>query len=171
MQPRWLGVKSCLIAQAQFCLNLLSLYIGPSLAENTTAVTLLRLYSAYVLLLAWNGSTEAFLNATMSTDEVSRHNKRLILFSIIFLAANGLMVPWLGVHGFVLANCINMISRISYSCWYIWKFVQFQQGQSSQEQEPTTSERQINAFSAPLKSFSPLLRLMLPSLKESFTLT
>ncbi|THD25718.1 Protein RFT1 [Fasciola hepatica] len=59
----WVGVA---FAQANSCL-LLSLYIGPSLAENTTAVTLLRLYSAYVLLLAWNGSTEAFLNATMST--------------------------------------------------------------------------------------------------------
>ncbi|VDP74763.1 unnamed protein product [Echinostoma caproni] len=157
----WIGVT---FAQANSCL-LLYLYTGPSLAENKTAVSLLRLFSFYVLLLAWNGSTEAFLNAAMSTNEVARHNKRLVLFSIVFLGANGLFVPKLGVHGFVLANCINMISRISYSCWFIRHYLQRQKNIALKDQEPTTSDATTEA-SHWLTTAVPLLRLMLPSLKE-----
>ncbi|KAA0184665.1 hypothetical protein FBUS_11460 [Fasciolopsis buskii] len=79
------------------------------------------------------------------------------------------MVPLLGVHGFVLANCINMISRISYSSWYIAKFVQAQQAQFLQEQESTTSDKPYR-FCEPIKSLLPLLRLMLPSVREASVL-
>ncbi|CAH8509549.1 unnamed protein product [Heterobilharzia americana] len=80
----WIGVT---FAQANSRL-LLMIYAGHRLADNPTAVNLLQLYSAYVLLLAWNGSSEALLNSAMSTDEVSRHNQRLVIFSMIFLGAN-----------------------------------------------------------------------------------
>ncbi|KAF6778725.1 hypothetical protein AHF37_01565 [Paragonimus kellicotti] len=69
----WIGVT---FAQANSRL-LLSVYVGFTLANNPTAVGLLRLYAAYVLLLAWNGSTEAFLNAAMSSVCIAR----LSLFS------------------------------------------------------------------------------------------
>lgn len=59
----WIGVT---FAQANSRL-LLMIYAGHRLADNYVAVNLLQLYSAYVLLLAWNGSTEALLNSAMST--------------------------------------------------------------------------------------------------------
>ncbi|KAH8859111.1 Protein RFT1 like [Schistosoma japonicum] len=59
----WIGVT---FAQANSRL-LLMIYAGHRLADNHVAVNLLQLYSVYVLLLAWNGSTEALLNSAMST--------------------------------------------------------------------------------------------------------
>ncbi|VDQ14176.1 unnamed protein product [Trichobilharzia regenti] len=106
----WIGVT---FAQANSRL-LLMIYAGHRLADYPAAVNLLQLYSAYVLLLAWNGSTEALLNSAMSTDEVLRHNQRLVIFSVIFLCANWFLVPIFNVYGFVLANCINMLTRITY---------------------------------------------------------
>uniref|UniRef100_A0A3Q0KLU9 Protein RFT1 homolog n=1 Tax=Schistosoma mansoni TaxID=6183 RepID=A0A3Q0KLU9_SCHMA len=129
----WIGVT---FAQANSRL-LLMIYAGHRLADNYVAVNLLQLYSAYVLLLAWNGSTEALLNSAMSTDEVLRHNQRLIIFSIIFLGANWFFVPVFNVYGFVLANCINMITRILYSVYYINKFL-------AKIDEPTNIEKQNN---------------------------
>ncbi|CAI2726014.1 unnamed protein product [Schistosoma spindalis] len=129
----WIGVT---FAQANSRL-LLMIYAGHRLADNYVAVNLLQLYSAYVLLLAWNGSTEALLNSAISTDEVLRHNQRLIIFSIIFLGANWFFVPIFNVYGFVLANCINMITRILYSVYYINKFL-------AKIDEPTYIEKQNN---------------------------
>ncbi|GAA29034.2 oligosaccharidyl-lipid flippase family [Clonorchis sinensis] len=166
----WIGVT---FAQANSRL-LLTVYVGPTLGENVLAVSLLRLYAAYVLLLAWNGSTEAFLNAAMSSHEVAKHNERLIIFSFVFLGANWLFVPWLGAHGFVVANCINMLSRITYSCYYINRFV------TSTGSTPQTDEcslRSIGKDNMELESDSreavcgfSLLRLMFPSVKESIAL-
>ncbi|TNN16668.1 Protein RFT1 [Schistosoma japonicum] len=133
----WIGVT---FAQANSRL-LLMIYAGHRLADNHVAVNLLQLYSVYVLLLAWNGSTEALLNSAMSTNEVSRHNQRLIIFSVIFLCANWFLVPIFNVYGFVLANGINMITRILYSCYYITKFL-------TRIDEPNNTEKQINQNSS-----------------------
>ncbi|TGZ59519.1 hypothetical protein CRM22_009018 [Opisthorchis felineus] len=166
----WIGVT---FAQANSCL-LLTVYVGRTLGENVLAVSLLRLYAAYVLLLAWNGSTEAFLNAAMSSHEVVKHNERLIIFSFVFLGANWLFVPWLGAHGFVVANCINMFSRIAYSCYYINRFVT-STGSTSQTDE--CSLRSVGKDHMELENDSreavcgfSLLRLMFPSVKESIVL-
>ncbi|KER29881.1 hypothetical protein T265_13284, partial [Opisthorchis viverrini] len=166
----WIGVT---FAQANSCL-LLTVYVGPALGENVLAVSLLRLYAAYVLLLAWNGSTEAFLNAAMSSHEVSKHNERLIIFSFVFLGANWLFVPWLGAHGFVVANCINMFSRIAYSCYYINRFV------TSTGSTPQTDEYSLRSVGKDNKELEndsreavcgfSLLQLMFPSVKESIVL-
>ena len=60
----WLGF---VFAQAYSYL-LLYLYGGIRLvSEHPEATTLLRVFAAYLILLAWNGPTEAFLNAAMST--------------------------------------------------------------------------------------------------------
>ncbi len=42
------------------------IYGGQNLASNKEAVLLLRVFSLYIILLAWNGPTEAFLNAAMT---------------------------------------------------------------------------------------------------------
>ncbi|KAA3679039.1 oligosaccharide translocation protein RFT1 [Paragonimus westermani] len=172
----WIGVT---FAQANSCL-LLSVYVGFTLANNPTAVGLLRLYAAYVLLLAWNGSTEAFLNAAMSSEEVAKHNERLIIFSAVFLGANWLFVPWIGAYGFVIANSINILSRIVYSCFYISRFVRAtslpppRASSIPQDIHPTevTPSDQSNISDeqlVPRRDFC-LLRLMFPSPKEAVAL-
>ncbi|KAM3172007.1 hypothetical protein ACTXT7_015432 [Hymenolepis weldensis] len=70
----WVG---CVFAQGYSHL-LLYFYGGSRLVtDNPEAVNLLRIYALYLVLLAWNGPTEAFLNAAMTTGDVSRHNFRL----------------------------------------------------------------------------------------------
>ncbi len=60
----WLG---CIFSQAYSRL-LLYLYGGSGLlSASPEAATLLRIFAAYLILLAWNGPTEAFLNAAMTT--------------------------------------------------------------------------------------------------------
>ncbi|CAL8098731.1 unnamed protein product [Calicophoron daubneyi] len=179
----WIGL---VFAQANSYL-LISIYAGPTVVENPAAVSLLRLYSCYVLLLAWNGSTEAFLNASMSSAQVTKHNRRLIMFSLLFLGANWLLVPRLGAHGFVLANCINMLCRIVYSCIYINDFL----GVTAERHQSTFGESgwvasstqtpnfpYANVSNAEESSTPPLtadpsfslLRLMIPSGKETVAL-
>nr|CAH8841906.1 unnamed protein product [Trichobilharzia regenti] len=178
----WIGVT---FAQANSRL-LLMIYAGHRLADYPAAVNLLQLYSAYVLLLAWNGSTEALLNSAMSTDEVLRHNQRLVIFSVIFLCANWFLVPIFNVYGFVLANCINMLTRITYSVYYIRRYIR-------RIDEPVNNHiiaKDNNLKSFPLKNNRPspssdtqgcvkdtpqltkisLLSLMLPSWNEASVL-
>ncbi|KAM7533701.1 hypothetical protein Aperf_G00000125690 [Anoplocephala perfoliata] len=116
----WIG---CVFAQAYSNL-LLYLYGGLRfITDNPAAVNLLRIFALYLVFLAWNGPTEAFLNAAMTTTDVSRHNFRLTAFSVIFLGAAWFLVSLCGAAGFILANCVNIASRVFYSCYFIGNFV------------------------------------------------
>ena len=98
---------------------LLQLYGGDKLGKNDVCVNMLRLHCVYVLLLAVNGVTESFYNATMSNVQIEKHNHRLILFSGIFLALAIVLSKLFGIFGFLLANCFNMSIRIHYSILHI----------------------------------------------------
>lgn len=145
----WLGF---IFSQAYSHL-LLYLYGGSRLVStNPEVVTLLRIFALYLVFLAWNGPTEAFLNAAMTTTGVSRHNFRLTAFSLVFLGAAWILVPLCGAAGFILANCVNIFSRVVYSCHFINHFVH-----RVEENCDLTAEsvKQLRAFS--------LFRLMFPS--------
>ncbi|KAL5111414.1 hypothetical protein TcWFU_008896 [Taenia crassiceps] len=145
----WLGF---IFAQAYSYL-VLYLYGGSRLVSaNPEVVTLLRIFALYLVFLAWNGPTEAFLNAAMTTTDVSRHNFRLAAFSLVFLCAVWMLVSLCGAVGFILANCINILSRVAYSCYFISRFVH-----CVEENRDLTVEsvKQLQTFSLP--------RLMFPS--------
>lgn len=98
---------------------LLQIYGGDKLGQNEICVNMLRLHCVYVLLLAINGVTESFFNATMDNEQLAKNNNRLIIFSVLFLLlANGFSIIF-GIYGFLLANCVNMIIRIYYSIKHI----------------------------------------------------
>ena len=69
----------------------------------------------YVLIIAINGTTECFMFAAMSKEEVDRYNYKMMLFSIVFLIASWYFTIF-GSVGFVIANCLNMLLRI-YQRW------------------------------------------------------
>lgn len=103
---------------------LLQIYGGSKLGENDLCVNLLRFHCVYIYLLAINGLTEGFFNATMSQAEINKHNYRLVLFSILFLVFSFISVNLFSIYGFLVANSLNMIIRISFSSVYIKKFFQ-----------------------------------------------
>ncbi len=85
---------------------------------NTSAPKVLAWYCAYVLLMATNGITEALVHAVADRSTLSYFNAWLIVCSVCFVIASGALLP-LGAVGLVFANCINMLSRIFFSGWYI----------------------------------------------------
>jgi len=99
----------------------LQIYGGDMLSSGSGPV-LLRWFCIYVSLLAINGITECFMFAIMRHDDVNRHQKWLLAFCGIFLTASLLLTKPFGSVGFILANCINMISRIIYSLFYIHRY-------------------------------------------------
>ena len=49
--------------------------------------------------------------AAMSKEDVDAYNYKMMVFSVIFLAASWYLT-FLGSVGFVIANCLNMLLRI-----------------------------------------------------------
>jgi len=43
-----------------------------------------------------------------------RYNKKMLLFSLVFLVSSLMLTKQFGCVGFVLANCLNMSTRIAY---------------------------------------------------------
>lgn len=99
----------------------LDLYGGTILSSGSGPM-LLRWYCLYVLVIAINGTTECFVFATMSKDEVDRYNRKMLLFSAIFLVSSLGFTHQFGSVGFILANCLNMGARIIHSVYYILNY-------------------------------------------------
>uniref|UniRef100_A0A131Y1G9 Protein RFT1 homolog n=1 Tax=Ixodes ricinus TaxID=34613 RepID=A0A131Y1G9_IXORI len=97
---------------------LLHLYGGRALSVGL-APTLLRWHSGYILFIALNGVTEAFVFAAMTREELDRHNHRLAAFSAIFLTVSYFLTTCFGAVGFIVANCFNMGARVIYSMAFI----------------------------------------------------
>ena len=49
--------------------------------------------------------------ATMSQEAVDKYNKKMVVFSIIFLLSSWFFTHF-GAVGFIFANCLNMLLRI-----------------------------------------------------------
>lgn len=73
--------------------------------------TQLRWHCFYILIIAVNGITECFMFATMSQAAVEKYNKKMVMFSVIFLLSSWFLT-YFGAVGFIFANCLNMMLRI-----------------------------------------------------------
>ncbi|KAL0438367.1 UNVERIFIED_CONTAM: protein RFT1 [Sesamum latifolium] len=82
----------------------------------------LQYYCLYVIVLAMNGTSEAFLHAVATEDQLKRSNDSLLVFSLIYLVLNVLLIRSAGAIGLILANSLNMIFRIIYSAVFIRKY-------------------------------------------------
>ncbi|KAF0289201.1 Protein RFT1 [Amphibalanus amphitrite] len=94
---------------------LLRLY-GGALLTAGPAVSLLRAQCAYVLLLAVNGVLECYTFAVMRQEQINGYNRKMVLLSVIFVISTGIFTRLFGGVGFILANCVNMLTRI-YVCY------------------------------------------------------
>ena len=94
---------------------------------------MLKCYCLYVVFLAVNGITECFMFAAMSQQQLdkyiikvpnphrlfpNRYNQMMLLFSVMFLFAAVILIQVFGSVGFILANCINMTTRILHRYMY-----------------------------------------------------
>lgn len=89
--------------------------------SDTGAGEVLGTYCYYIPLLAINGVSEAFVSATASTSELRRQSIWMGAFFVAFAASAYLFLSVLqmGAKGLVLANCVNMASRILFNMSFL----------------------------------------------------
>ncbi|KAL3639016.1 hypothetical protein CASFOL_016923 [Castilleja foliolosa] len=87
------------------------------------ASTALQCYCLYVIVLAMNGTSEAFLHAVATEKQLKQSNDSLLVFSLIYLVLNVLLIRTAGAIGLIVANSLNMILRIIYSAIFIRKYL------------------------------------------------
>lgn len=97
---------------------LLHLYGGKTLTDGSGPL-LIKAHCLAVWFMGINGVTEAYVFAAMSHEQLDKYNRVMVLMSVIFLTLSWLLSHILGSVGFILANCTNMILRISHSLWFI----------------------------------------------------
>jgi len=90
-----------------------------SAGDNGLATGLLQWHSLYILFIAINGITECFTFAAMNSRQLDAFNKNMIYISVVFLMSSYLLTKWWGSQGFIMANCLNMGSRIAISVRFI----------------------------------------------------
>ncbi|KAB5573752.1 hypothetical protein DKX38_000946 [Salix brachista] len=73
------------------------------------ASTALQYYCLYVILLAMNGTSEAFLHAVATESQLKRSNDLLLVFSLIYVVMNLLLIKSAGAVGLILANSLSIL--------------------------------------------------------------
>lgn len=96
----------------------LRLLYGPRWASSD-APRALGYYSIYVALLAVNGTLEAFLHGVADQKNLMKNNVALILASLAHMGLSVAMVRAHGAVGLLVADGVNMMLRIAYSCAFV----------------------------------------------------
>ena len=99
---------------------LLLIYAGRSMMD--TAVYLLQINCAYILIIAINGVTESFTFSAMNSGQLDQFNATLTILSVLYLIESCFMVKIFGSVGFIYANIVNYFIRIVVSCTFIRNF-------------------------------------------------
>ncbi|OTF79651.1 hypothetical protein BLA29_002954 [Euroglyphus maynei] len=101
---------------------LLSIYGGENFIRGTfgtLAIHLFEWHCIYIIFIAINGILEAYSFAVMNTRQLNRFNRNLLITSIIFTAISLMIISYVGSVGFIMANCLNMMTRIIFSLLFI----------------------------------------------------
>ena len=118
----------------------------------TSAPIALSCYCIYILIMAMNGITEAFVFATIPPIKLNYYNLWLLGFSALYIIASILLINY-GSVGLILANCCNLLARIIYSVIFIVSY--FQAKISSSE---TAFDKVItDSFSSTLNFFISII--------------
>ena len=100
---------------------LLRLLYGERWSDGTDAAAVLALYCAYLVLVAVNGITEAFVHAVGSAQALKSLNAWLMLFSLAYVVA-AVSLFHLRARGLILANMLSMLLRIAFSVHFITRW-------------------------------------------------
>ncbi|KAM0873787.1 hypothetical protein ACQ4PT_037852 [Festuca glaucescens] len=98
--------------------TLLNLLYGGRYSDGE-ATAVLRYYCVYIICLAMNGTSEAFLHSVANENQLKQSNDMLLLFSAIYIVLNVIFIKSAGAVGLIAANSINMLLRITYSAVFI----------------------------------------------------
>lgn len=102
---------------------LIRLLYGRKWSDGEASLAL-RFYCLYVIALAMNGTSEAFLHAVADENELKKSNKYLLRFSGLYIVLNIFLIRFAGAVGLIAANSLNMMLRIIYSALFIERYFQ-----------------------------------------------
>ncbi|ONM23674.1 lipid transporters [Zea mays] len=88
--------------------TLLKLLYGERHSDGEAPV-ILRYYCLYIISLAMNGTSEAFLHAVANENQLKQSNDMLLLFSVIYIILNVVLIKSSGAVGLIAANAIIFI--------------------------------------------------------------
>ncbi|PON53141.1 RFT [Trema orientale] len=103
--------------------SLIRLLYGQKWSDGEASKAL-QYYCLYIIVLAMNGTSEAFLHAVATENQIKRSNDSLLVFSLIYIVMNVLLIQSAGAVGLIMANSLNMTFRIVYSGVFIKRFFQ-----------------------------------------------
>ncbi|THG12279.1 hypothetical protein TEA_001466 [Camellia sinensis var. sinensis] len=90
--------------------SLIRLLYGQKWSDGE-ASTALQYYCLYVITLAMNGTSEAFLHAVATENQIKRSNDSLLVFSLIYLVMNVVLIRSAGAVGLIIANSLIIAVR------------------------------------------------------------
>lgn len=110
--------------------TLIDLLVGSAWSQKTNAPAVLAFYCVYVPVMGINGISEAFVQAVASEQQLARLSRFMLLFSLVFVCSGVLFMYFmqLGAIGLVLANIVNLTSRIVYSWIFIRQYFTSKRG-------------------------------------------
>lgn len=124
-----LGLKSALTVALvfatigpSFSYALIRLLYGAEWADETNAPAILSAYLIYIMFMAGNGVSEAFVSASASTAQLKSRTKFTTALSAAYMILLYQMATTYGANGVIFANCVNMTMRTMYSCWFFTTF-------------------------------------------------
>ncbi|CAN8068289.1 unnamed protein product [Agarophyton chilense] len=100
---------------------LLRFLYGQKYADHTRAPYLLNLYFVYLVFMAANGVTEAFVSASATTSELKSRTKFSTCLSVMYMIAMWYAATAYEAAGIIVVNCANMAIRTCYSTWFFSK--------------------------------------------------
>jgi O-antigen/teichoic acid export membrane protein len=101
-----------------FSYSFIRLLYGSKWADETPAASILSTYFIYLVFMAANGVTEAFVAATASTGKLKEQSAFSVLLSAAYMAALYYAGSTYSVTGIICVNCANMAVRTIYSIMY-----------------------------------------------------
>ncbi|KAG6519767.1 hypothetical protein ZIOFF_023275 [Zingiber officinale] len=91
-----------------YSFTLIRLLYGSKWSDGE-APAALRYYFLYVVTLAMNGTSEAFLHAIANERQIQKSNNLMFVFSGIYVALNIIMVRSAGAIGLIAANSLSIL--------------------------------------------------------------
>ncbi|XP_044504450.1 protein RFT1 homolog isoform X2 [Mangifera indica] len=71
--------------------SLIRLLYGQNWSDGEALIAL-KYYCLYIIVLAMNGTSEAFLHAVATEDQIKHSNDSLLVFSVIYITTNVLLI-------------------------------------------------------------------------------
>ncbi|WRX18425.1 RFT1 - like 1 [Theobroma cacao] len=92
--------------------SLVRLLYGQKWSDGEASAAL-RYYCLYIIVLAMNGTSEAFLHAVATENQLKRSNDSLLVFSVIYVASNYLLIRSAGAVGWPMLLLSGVTTLIS----------------------------------------------------------